>query len=161
MTRAPKKQSNRHGIRLSSALTLSLQADTLRPLESPWTEVRAAIRRVFLLQSAGRGADAQRMEDTELATAAARARAAFGAGIEADERFRAQLAEEKERVAGAIALAEVLAPMLSERLFAAVPALAPAAGSYFRRPGARAPLEARGIADYIDEMLALEREGSH
>jgi len=122
--------------------------------------VRDIFRRVFLLQSAGRGAEARLTEDTELAAAAARARAASGAGIEADERFRAVVDEERARVAGAVALAEVLAPMLSERLIALVPARAPAAACVPRKPGAGAAVEARGIADYIDEMLAHERAAS-
>ncbi|MGA2017082.1 MAG: hypothetical protein ABSH26_08995 [Opitutaceae bacterium] len=115
---------------------------------------------MFLLHSEGRGAEARRMEETELAAAAVRARAASGAGVESDDRFRAIVEEERERVAGAVALAELLAPMLSERLLALAPAHAPAAGPAPRKPGARAPVDGRGIADYIDEMLAYERAGS-
>ncbi len=100
------------------------------------------------------------MEDNELAAAAAQARGASGSGPEADVRLKALMAWESERVAAAIAFAEVLAPMLSDRLRELAPARAPAGDSHPGRREARASGEARGIADYIDEMLAQDRAAS-
>jgi hypothetical protein len=90
----------------------------------------------------------------------AKARGGFaGSAFEAESILQALLAEEEERVAEAIAFAEVLVPMLAERL------------RPWRRSGARAarraprqgppetPVEPRGIADFIDDMLAQERAG--
>ena len=114
-------------------------------------------RRICLLRSEGRGPEAQRIEDTELAAAAAQARGDTDSGPESDERMKALLAGERERVAAAVALAEVLAPMLSERLAALAPARAAAETPGRERPGASPSGEARGIADFIDEMLAQER----
>ena len=92
-----------------------------------------------------------------LAAAAARARDASESVPEADARLKALLAQEAERVAAAITFAEVLAPMLSERLCALAPARANPAPE---RPVRRPPGEALGIADFIDEMLAQDRAGS-
>ena len=135
-------------------MTLSPPADTtLRPPETHWTEVRGICRRICLLRAQGLGGQARRVEDAELPEALARAAAA--AGAEDGARARAVMAEERERVASAAVLAEILAPMLSGRLHAAAPARAPSPEA----PVARAPGGARGIADFIDEMLARERAG--
>lgn len=96
-----------------------------------------------------------------LAAAAARARDASESVPEADARLKALLAQEAERVAAAITFAEVLAPMLSERLSALAPARAAAgANPAPERPARRPTGEALGIADFIDEMLAQDRAGS-
>jgi hypothetical protein len=139
---------------------LSPLADTLRPLETPWTEVRRIFRRICLLRSRGRGGEAQRLEDTELAVAATQARGASASEPEADARMKALWAEEKERVAEAVAFAEILAPMLSERLSAVAPVRRPARAPAPERLEAGAPGEAHGIADYIDQMLAQDRADS-
>jgi len=120
--------------------------------------VRRICRRVWLLRSEGRGGEAQRVEETELAAAAAQVREISESGPEADARLKALWAEEGERVAAAMALAEILAPMLSDRLGAMAPVRVPAPVP--ERPEAATPGEARGIADFIDEMLAQDRAGS-
>lgn len=123
--------------------------------------MRGICRRVWLLRSEGRSREAQRIEDTELAAAAAQARDALGNGLEADARFNALLAEERERMAAAMEFAEILAPMLSERLRAQAPVRGRAGmASDAEGPETSDPGEARGIADYIDQMLAQERSDS-
>ncbi len=113
-------------------------------------------RRICFLRFEGRAGEAQVVEATEFAAAAAKAREASTDGVEAESIMKGILAEEKERVAGAIAFAEVLVPMLAKR----VPDLAPAPAA---PPPRRAPMpladESRGIADFIDDMLAQERAG--
>jgi hypothetical protein len=71
----------------------------------------------------------------------------------------ALFAEERERVAAAVAFAEILAPMLSERLRSPGPAHPPAADSPVRPGPARGLGEARAVADFIEEMLAQDRAG--
>jgi len=140
-------------------LTLIPLVDNPSTLEPSWTEVRRIYRRICLLRSEGRRGEAQRIEETELAAASAEARGGSAPGPDADARLDAIMAGERERVDSALALAEILAPMLSDRLVAP----APAAGAETARPQrpVSAPSgEARGIADYIDEMLAQERAGS-
>ena len=122
--------------------------------------MRRIFRRICLLRSEGRSGEAQRVEDTELAAAAAQLRDASGSEPEADARMKALWAEEGERVAAAMAFAEILAPMLSERLCAVAPAQLAARAQVPARPDARTAGEAHGIADYIDQMLAQERAGS-
>jgi len=101
--------------------------------------------------------DAKRLEETELAEAKAQARGI--AGAEADSRMREFFGEEEERVAGAIAFLELLLPELSERVAALKPALA--APRAARPAVAGSSGKERGVADFIDEMLAQDRAGSH
>ena len=113
------------------------------------------------MRSEGMTAEAQVIEATEFAEAAARARLTSSSQEEADSLLKALLAEEAARVLEAIAFAEVLVPMLAKRLSALGPAArvsaaAPAA-SREKRPSVD---ENRGIADFIDDMLAQERAGS-
>jgi hypothetical protein len=110
------------------------------------------------LRFEGMGREAQAIEDTEFADAAARARKSSGSEFEADSLMSALLAEERERVAGAVAFAEVLVPMLSRSLAGLSPP-AGAAPAATRVPRAPAHGESRGIADFIDDMLAQERAG--
>jgi hypothetical protein len=66
----------------------------------------------------------------------------------------------EERVAEAVAYAEILVPMLAERLTGFSPASPPLAGNRPQRtPRMIAPSESLGIADFIDEMLAQDRAG--
>jgi hypothetical protein len=136
---------------------LSALAEALHRFEPPWIEVGRVYRRICFLRLEGRGTEAQVIEETEFAEAAAKARGASGDEFEADSILRGIRAEEEERVAGAIAFAEVLVPMLERR----VPALAPAppAAPAPRRAPPPATGESRGIADFIDDMLAQERAG--
>ena len=132
---------------------MSAPEDTAHLPESPWGEVRAVCRRICLLRAQGRAAEAARIGEAELGAAAARAGAAAGGGADPLERCRRLLAEEAERVDLAVALAELLAPMLALRLRGAEPARAAAAAPAPRRTRAEAP----GVADLIEEMLARER----
>src|SRR5205807_184898 len=84
-------------------------------------------------------------------------------------RLSALFASAEERVADALMLAELLAPMLAQQLSPALAALgpAPAAAAHSSastahkspapppRPGASGTVP--GIADFIEEMLARER----
>ncbi len=116
-------------------------------------------RRVCVLKSTGRHAEARRLEETELEAALAAVRKTAQASAEAEARIASVMAAESERVAEALALAEILAPMLVERLGANPPAKrateAPAGPR--ARPAAD---EDRGIADFIEEMLAQDRAAS-
>lgn len=111
-------------------------------------------RRICVLRSQGRAGEAQQLEDTEFAAAAALA--AAGTPLEAEATLQRVIAEEAAGVAQALAVAEILIPRLLEGL-GAVPRLrlSPAPGA--PRARAAAPAEARGIADFIDEMLSQER----
>jgi hypothetical protein len=131
----------------------------LRALEPPWNEVGALYRRVWVLRSRGRPAEARRIEETELAAALARVHEGAQAGTDAEARIAAISLEEKERVAAAVAFAEILAPMLAERLGGLTPGLRPAPMASPTRATKPAD-EDRGIADFIEEMLVQDRAGS-
>jgi hypothetical protein len=111
-------------------------------------------RRVCFLRSEGRAVDARYLAETELAQAKEEILAS--GDPQARERLDAFFSEEEERVAGAIACVELLLPELSDRIAALKtdPVAAPPA----RRPAGPAnPGAERGIADFIDEMLAQDR----
>lgn len=100
------------------------------------------------------------MEDNEFAEAAAKARGAAASETEGDSLLKTLLAQEEARVAEAIAFAEVLAPMLAKRLSALMPAPRASPVPFpvrERKPGHD---ENRGIADFIEDMLAQERTGT-
>ena len=114
-------------------------------------------RRICFLRSEGLTGEAQIIQETEFAGAAARARALFASESQADTLLSELMGEEEERVAEAVAFAEVLVPMLARRLSIHAPAPAPRAGSAKPRTSARvAPGEVRGVADFIDDMLAQD-----
>ena len=118
-------------------------------------------RRICFLRSEGLSDEAQLIEMTEFAEAAARARESSGSAEEADTMLKALLSEEQERVASAIAFAEVLEPMLAKRHAESNPPIPrPAAASPARKQRIPGRDESRGIADFIDDMLAQERTGS-
>lgn len=100
--------------------------------------------------------EAQRLEDKEFAEAAARARASAASEFEAESILQALLTREKERVADAIAFAEILVPMLAERLAASAGPIR-AAAHVAQKARASAPAEARDIADFIDDMLRQDK----
>jgi hypothetical protein len=104
--------------------------------------------------------EAQAIEKTEFAEAAAKARGVSGSEFEADTILKTIVAEEQERVAEAIAFAEVLAPMLAKRLSGISPPPAPSPAPQPRRAKAPALDQNRGIADFIDDMLAQERSAA-
>jgi hypothetical protein len=113
-------------------------------------------RRVCFLRAEGRAAEALNLEQTELAAAEAEAFGADGP----DSRLEAFLATEEERVADAVAFAEVLVPALAERL-EVLRAASPRPGAPApRAPRPAAPGAEHGIADFIDEMLEQERARS-
>jgi hypothetical protein len=146
--------SNHAGVCLSSFSTLSALAEALHRFDPPWIKLGRIHRRVCFLRSEGRAIDARRLEEGDFAQAKAEALAA--GGPDADARLRSFLAEEEERAAGAIACVDLLLPELSERaaaLGSALGAQAPA-----QRPPRPVDSGAeRGIADFIDEMLAQDR----
>jgi len=120
-------------------------------------------RRVCFLRFEGLGQEASRIEFTELKEAVDAARKACASGLEADSILKSLFEEEGERVAEAMAFAEVLVPMLADR----IPALqaertrVPARASVVPRMS-REPLgETPSVADFIDGMLEQERPGAH
>jgi hypothetical protein len=105
--------------------------------------------------------DARQVEEHEFADALAEARKASESDAEADSLLEALLTEGEERVADAVAFAEVLLPMLTEQLRPAFPAAARRADHPRQRtPSTEKPGEVREIADFIDDMLAQDRAGS-
>jgi hypothetical protein len=69
------------------------------------------------------------------------------------------MAAESDRVADALTLAQILAPLLAQRLGAAAPAQRAAESPAGRRPRREADVD-RGIADFIEEMLVQDRAAS-
>lgn len=114
-------------------------------------------RRICFLRSEGLSGEAQAVQDTEFAEAAARARGLFASESEADSLLRGLMEEEEERVAEAVAFAEVLVPMLARRLSAHAPAPLPHAAPVRGAAAAGRPGGTRDVADFIDEMLAQDR----
>ena len=116
-------------------------------------------RRVCLLRLEGREADARRLLEGEFSKAEADARSACRDDPDAETSLRAFLAGEGERVAQAMAFAEVLMPELSRHFEAqGVPRAAHGAAPHGRR--AAAPAEAPSVADFIEDMLSQERAAS-
>lgn len=113
-------------------------------------------RRICLLRLEGREEDARRVMEGEFAQAEADALSACRGEPDGETLLRRFLDCEGERMAMAVALTEVLVPELSHRL---APQAAAPGGA--RRAPAAAPPAGRGsapaLADFIDEMLALER----
>ncbi len=96
------------------------------------------------------------VQDTDFARALVLAKETAPGGLETDAQWQAMLAGEEDRVADAVALAELLAPMLRDRL----PAMAaPPAATVLpsRLPSARPRDLAPSVADFIEEMLTQER----
>lgn len=111
-------------------------------------------RRVCLLRCSGRTAEAARLESGELAHTLRRIAAPAGEST-AFATYRDGLFElETERVRHAQAVAELLAPLLLERL-GRTPAPERAARTAPATPSARGPVD---IADMIDTMLSQQSE---
>jgi hypothetical protein len=119
-------------------------------------EVGRIFRRICFLRVEGLAVEAQRMEENEFAEAAARAKQGAGTEFEAESILQALLTEEKGRVSDAIAFAEILVPMLAERLAANV-GPARAAAHVPKKTRATAPAKDRDIADFIDDMLTQDK----
>ncbi len=114
-----------------------------------------------MLEERGEDSAADALRGGELATALAALRAEALEPPEAVQLcFDYILVEERERVANAAVLAELLAPMLGTRAPAGIAAPAvhatpmPAADTPTTPPERPRPVN---IADFIDEMLAQER----
>lgn len=123
-------------------------------------------RRICLLRERGQKKEADQLEKTELSSALEAVRV-----VETDaavvEKLAALYASETERVANAVVLAELLAPLVASQLqatemagraIATTDAVAPA--SRAEAPVAAAPARAANpadIAQFIDEMIAQER----
>jgi hypothetical protein len=117
-------------------------------------------RRICLLRSEGLTGEAQAIQETEFAEAAAKARGAAASEAEGDSMLKSLLAEEETRVAEAIAFAEVLVPILAKRLTALAPAPRPSPVPFPARAKKPGHDEDRGIADFIEDMLSQERTGT-
>jgi hypothetical protein len=140
---------------------LSALAASLRRFEPSWVRVGRVHRRLCFLRSEGREAEAREVEGSELAAAVAEARRVSGSDAEADALLSELFTEGEERVADAVAFAEVLLPMLAQEMRPAAPALAhPAQGHRQRKPSALRPGGDLEIADFIDEMLAQDKTGN-
>jgi hypothetical protein len=135
---------------------LSALAEALQRFDPPWLEVGRIFRRICFLRAEGLTSEAQRVEENEFAAAASRARLGAGSEFEAESILQALLTEEKERVCDAIAFAEILVPMLAERLAAKVSPIR-AAAHVPKKVKAESPAAARDIADFIDDMLSQDK----
>jgi hypothetical protein len=118
-------------------------------------------RRVCVLRTQGSADEAQFIEQNEFSRLVDKARGACKDPAEADSILVTLLRQEESRVADAVAFAEVLGPLLARHLSH----LAPAARATAASPQAPRPRQAgrddnRGIADFIDDMLAQERTGT-
>jgi hypothetical protein len=120
-----------------------------------------------LLRARGGDAAAEVLRTGQLEDALAAFRTTGVSEAEIATRLETILAAEEDRVANAIILADVLAPILAEQLGSRMESLATAAAH--TPPTAKAgaalppskrndtPLPPAGIADFIDQMIALER----
>jgi hypothetical protein len=153
---------NRVRLCLSSVQPLSALVGDFHRFEPHWSKVGRVYRRICFLKAEGRNGEARKIEDTDLVAAVAEARGSVGTEIEAETRLSQVKAEGEALVTEAIAYAEVLVPMLTDRLRSlALPGAAAAPAAPVKRRKAEAPGESRGIADFIDEMLAQDDKPSH
>ncbi len=120
-------------------------------------------RRICFLRFDGQAGEASRLEFSELKEAIDAAKSASTTTDEADAILRRLLDEEGERVSEAVAFAEVLIPMLADRISPAIPAKS--AGTLPLRASHRPRLgpdsAERSIADFIDDMLVQDRQPAH
>lgn len=143
-----------------SAVPLPPVSETLaRPAAPPdWIGVARLCRRICLLAERGDFAEADRLRTGEFAAAVA--------ALRADEGDGGLFAREAERLAHATLVAEQLAPLLAARLPAtaapaATPRLETITVSTSPAPAARTrPGPPADLADFIDEMIALDRRKS-
>jgi hypothetical protein len=140
---------------------LSSAAEAIHRFEAPWIEVGRVYRRICFLRAEGSVAEAQFIEQNDFSRLVESARESCKSPAEADLIMENLLRSEQARVADAIAYAEVLAPMLAKQLSHLVPgARAAAASAPVQRPRQAGRDDNRGIADFIDDMLAQERTGT-
>lgn len=137
---------------------------------SAWNDVARLCRRICLLEERGRADEAAHLRDTDLPGLIAPLRASADAD-EITARVEALFLAERERVANAAALAEVLAPLLhAASTDSAPPAptasrISPDAARTQSAGPSRAPQHPRrtpgDIADFIDEMIAQDAVAHH
>lgn len=136
------------------------------PAAAPWSDVARVCRRVCILHERGRADETEHVRRSELPAMIAALRTPSDTDEEIAARLNSIFTAERERVANAVVLAELLAPLLQESnrsLATAEPtsiaANVPAAAATPRpsRPPARARPTGGDIADFIDEMIAQER----
>jgi hypothetical protein len=135
---------------------LSALAGVLQQFDPPWIEVGRIFRRICFLRAEGLAGEAERLELTEFAEAAATARKGSTTEFEAESILQKLLTEEKGRVADAIAFAEILVPMLAERLAAGAGPVR-AAAHVVKKPRVEVRAASRDIADFIDDMLTQDK----
>jgi hypothetical protein len=113
------------------------------------------------LRIQGSAAEAQFIEQNEFSRLVGEARGACKSPAEADLILETLMKREEARVSDAVAYAEVLVPLLAKQLSHLAPAFRPAAASApTPRPRQAGRDDNRGIADFIDDMLAQERTGT-
>jgi hypothetical protein len=136
-----------------------------------WSDVTRLCRRICLLRERGHGDEAEQLRTGPLADLMMQLSAAGENAAVIDEQLEKIFAVETERVADAAVLAELLAPLLDERAAARTrqhsessPAAPHAAADskvllFDSPPPAPAAARRRSgdIADFLDEMIALER----
>jgi hypothetical protein len=124
-------------------------------------EISRALRRICLLQETGRDEEASQLEPVLLDPLVQSFREFHGADSLPEEQIRALRASEHERAGDAVALGELLAPLLLEQLRRAPDPLRSHHASSTPRPTSdlpRRPAIAPDIADLLDGMLAQENE---
>jgi hypothetical protein len=129
-------------------------------ISSPWDDVAAIYRRICLLRCRGESVEAARLTDHELPRALAKITPVEGETA-AFITYRDGLFQlEEERVHHAFAVAELLAPLLLDRMTATASSVAPS-GTTHRlfpdRTAAPAASKPADIADMIDCVLAQQR----
>ena len=130
-----------------------------------WNDVARLCRRICLLEERGERGAAEQLRAGALAEALLALRPAGG---EPDEtvglRLATILAAEQERVANAVVLAELMAPLLREQARAGAAGVAPPVAPGDPNAPTSSPIRSAAraspatIADFIDEMLAQERD---
>lgn len=129
----------------------------LAPVPAPpdWIGVARLCRRICLLAERGDLAEADRLRTGEFAAAVA--------ALRAREPDGALFAREAERLAHATLVAEQLAPLLAARLPTVAPAVAAPRADRTAVPAPPARTRSgppADLADFIDEMIALDRRPS-
>ncbi len=117
------------------------------------------VRQICLLREQGDAGRAAQLQENDLTAAVRNLRATHGAEILPEPGLQALFAAERQRVAEAVLLAELLIPqLLGSR---PVPRPAAAITAVTPRPAAPRPPDAGppAITDLLDAMLAAERAG--
>jgi hypothetical protein len=138
----------------------TLTSSTFSAVASPWAEVATIYRRICVLRLRGQTVDSAHLESIALTAALAAAELAHATPAEFEQRMRALFQAEEDRVHSAAILAELLAPLLAERLGSAVAPARPASVPAPRPPAmnpAPTASEPAAIADLIEGMLDQQR----